>query len=74
MPPDHEATAHYLLEEGNITKQNNGLYGITHMEAILLAKRLSKFPSLSRKSVRVIQYETNDRLSLTREKEFSKDM
>ena len=66
-PTDNNGIAHYLLEEGIIVKQDNGLYAITNLGAILFAKRLSDFPRLSRKAVRVIQYQGNNRLNMLRE-------
>ena len=71
MPLDYTVAAHYLLEDGIIDKQDNGLYSITNMGAILFARQLSDFQNLCRKSVRVIQYENNNRSSLIREKEFA---
>ena len=71
MPLDYDKLAHYLMEDNIINKQDNGLYGITNLGAILFAKQLSDFPNLSLKNVRVIQYDGNNRLNLIREKEFS---
>ena len=66
-PTDNNGIAHYLLEEGIIVKQDNGLYAITNLGAILFAKRLSDFPRISRKAVRVIQYQGNNRLNMLKE-------
>ena len=44
---DINGVAHYMMEEGVIVKQDNGLYAITNLGAILLAKRLSDFPRIS---------------------------
>ena len=43
QPTDNNGVAHYMEEEGVIVKQDNGLYAITNLGAILLAKRLSDF-------------------------------
>ena len=67
QPSDFEGVAHYLKEEGIIIKQDNGLYAITNLGAILLAKNLEDFPRLSRKAIRVVQYEGNCRLNMQRE-------
>lgn len=56
-----------MLEDGIIACQDNGLNSITNMGAILLAKHLADFPRLSRKSIRVVQYEGNNRLNLLKE-------
>ena len=67
MPSDMHGIAHYMLEEGIITKQDNGLYSITNLGAILLSKKLTQFPRLSRKAVRVVQYQGSSRLNMIRE-------
>lgn len=67
QPSDNSGVAHYMVEEGIIVKQDNGLYAITNLGAILLAKRLSDFPRISRKSLRVVQYQGNNRLNMLKE-------
>jgi len=66
-PGSMEQILHYLLEDRIIVKQDNGLYAITNMGAILFAKDLSSFPSLARKSMRIIQYMGKDRMNTVRE-------
>jgi predicted HTH transcriptional regulator len=46
-----------------IAKSVTGNYNITNLGAILFAKKLSDFPSLERKAIRVIQYRGNSRIS-----------
>lgn len=67
MPSDAEAIAHYLMEEKIICKQDNGLYAITNMGAILFAKKFSEFDRISRKAIRIVQYEGNNRLVMLKE-------
>ena len=67
QPSDNNGVAHYMTEEGIIEKQDNGLYAITNLGAILLAKRLTDFPRISRKAIRVVQYEGNNRLNMLKE-------
>ena len=67
QPTDNNGVAHYMMEEGIIVKQDNGLYAITNLGAILLAKRLSDFPRISRKAIRVVQYQGNNRLNMLKE-------
>ena len=67
QPANAEGVCHYLCEESILVKQDNGLYAITNLGAILFAKRLSDFPRLSRKSVRVVQYQGNNRLTMLKE-------
>ena len=63
LPSDKPKILEALVEDGMINKSETGNYNITNMGAILFAKRLSDFPSLSRKAVRVIKYEGHDRIS-----------
>ena len=67
QPTDVNSIAHYLLEEDILAKQDNGLYAITNLGAVLFAKQLSKFPRLSRKAIRVVQYSGNNRLNMLKE-------
>lgn len=67
QPVNADGICHYLLEEGILVKQDNGLFAITNLGAILFAKRLLDFPRLSRKAVRVVQYQGNNRLSMLKE-------
>ena len=67
QPTDMTGVLHYMLEEEIIIKQDNGLYAITNMGAILLAKKLTDFPKISRKAIRVIQYSDNNRLKMLKE-------
>ena len=67
QPGNQENILHYLLEEGIVIKQDNGLYGITNMGAVLFAKRLTDFPSISRKAIRVVQYRGDNRLEMLKE-------
>lgn len=67
MPSDAGGVAHYLLEEEILIRQDNGLYAITNMGAILFAKRLSEFPRLSRKAIRIVQYQGTNRMQMLKE-------
>ena len=67
QPASIDSIAHYLLEEGILLRQDNGLYTITNMGAILFAKRLPDFPKIARKAIRVIQYEGNNRMNMLKE-------
>lgn len=67
LPSDLEGIAHYMLEESILIKQDNGLYAITNLGAILLAKNLSDFSRVSRKAVRVVQFKGTNRLEMLKE-------
>lgn len=56
-----------MEQEHILVKQDNGLYAITNLGAILFAKRLADFPKLSRKAVRVVQYQGSNRLNMLKE-------
>lgn len=66
-PADVDGVSHYMLEEGVIVRQDNGLYAVTNLGAILLAKRMADFPRVSRKAIRVVQYEGNNRMTMLKE-------
>ena len=67
QPIELNNIAHYLLEDGCIVKQDDGLYAITNLGAILFAKRLSDFGRLARKAIRVVQYAEKGRLNLLKD-------
>lgn len=60
-----------LVTDEMIISSGNS-FSITNLGALLFAKRLSDFPSLTRKVVRVIQYEDVNRINTIREQEFDK--
>ena len=66
-PTNLDGLIHYMLEESILVKQDNGLFAITNLGAILFAKRLSDFSRLERKAVRVVQYEGNNKLNMLKE-------
>ena len=67
FPEDVNTLVHYMQQEGVVVKQDNGLYAITALGAILFAKRLSEFSRLGRKALRVVQYENINRLTILKE-------
>ena len=69
MPRTHspETIIHYLTEDDIVQLQDDGLYGITNLGAILFAKDLSAFPRLSRKALRIVQYAGKNKLERVRE-------
>lgn len=65
QPTTFEGVAYQLTEQGCLVKQDNGLYAITNLGAILFAKNLTDFSRLSSKAFRIVQYEgTNKRITL----------
>lgn len=67
LPTSLESILHYLLEDDIIKKQNNGLYGISNLGAILFSKKSAAFKNIDRKSIRVVQYQGDDRLTILKE-------
>jgi predicted HTH transcriptional regulator len=67
QPPDNDGIIHYMLQEGILVSQDNGLYGVSNLGALIFAKRLSDFPRLVRKSIRVVQYPDSNRLNILKE-------
>jgi len=67
VPTSEEAIMHYMKEENLIEEQDNGLYGITNLGAILFAKQLSAFPTLERKAIRLVQYKGDSKLEILKE-------
>lgn len=66
-PVTVESIIHYLTEDEIIVRQDNGLYGITNMGAVLFAKEISSFPSVSRKALRIVQYAGKNKAERIRE-------
>ena len=63
-PTLDEGIAHYLLEDGILKAQDDGLYAVTNIGAVLFAKKLSDFPTVSRKAIRLIHYDGNNRMNM----------
>ena len=70
MPQSSTEIARYLCEDEILSRQDDGRYAVTNLGAILLAKRLSDFPSVARKALRIIQYEDTGRTEILRSKEY----
>ena len=67
MPTNQDGILHYVIEDGIVCRQDNGLYSITNLGAVLFAKRIADFPSVARKAIRVVQYEDNTKLRILKE-------
>jgi predicted HTH transcriptional regulator len=72
IPTNKEGYIHFLVEDDIILRQDNGLYSITNLGAILFAKKLTDFSRISRKAVRIVQYEGNNRLTILKEETINK--
>ena len=67
IPEGYNNIAHDLLEDELLKKQDNGLFAITNLGAVLFARRLAEFPSVSRKAIRVVQFEGKSKIQLLKD-------
>jgi predicted HTH transcriptional regulator len=74
MPlPENQSNILDILQRDQIIfKNDSGSWDITQLGAILFAKHMENFPSIFRKSVRIIQYKGRDRTQTLRERQWSK--
>ena len=72
LPENREGILNALTSEKLIERGQNGLWNILNLGAILLAKNLLDFETLSRKTVRLVQYKGNSKFETIREKEHIK--
>lgn len=66
-PSTSQLVVDYFVEEGIVQQQDNGMYAITNMGALLFAKNLSGFGGLGRKKARIIRYEGDNKLGNSKE-------
>lgn len=67
FPSETRLILHYFIEDKIIVRQDDGLYSITNLGALLLAKKLSDFPGVSRKAIRLVVYSKQNRNSPIRD-------
>ena len=65
--PSNLENVAFRLKEENIINEYDGLYAITNLGALLFAKNLSDFSTLSRKAIRVIKYKGNNKVETERD-------
>lgn len=71
IPTGTDEILHYLLQEQMVIRQDDGLYAITNLGGIVLAKNFNDFPGLARKAVRVVQYMHSNRIDMKRDELFN---
>ena len=69
LPDGRAAILDALLQDGVIARCEAGGWNISNLGAVLLAKNLSDFSGIRRKSVRVIEYSGTGRINASREQE-----
>jgi ATP-dependent DNA helicase RecG len=63
LPPIRDRIIERLEKEHLIARTDSGSWNILNLGALLFAKELASFPTLSRKALRVIHYRGNNRLA-----------
>ena len=71
VPQKESEIVRYLIQEQMVFKQDNGLYAITNLGGIVLARDFSDFPNLVRKAIRVVKYVKNNRMDMEKEELFN---
>ena len=69
LPAGRAQILDYLTDDRLITPNDSGSWSISNLGAILFAKNLDSFKSLSRKAVRIIVYQGRGRLKTIRERD-----
>lgn len=69
LPPGRTSILEALQRDELINPCDAGGWDITHLGATLFAKEMDEFPTIARKTIRVVQYSGNDRTSAIREHE-----
>ena len=72
LPESKAAIAKVLSADEMIVKNNNSTYSIRNLGAILLAKKLSDFPTIRRKAIRVVIYKGRSRVETLKETDGTK--
>src|SRR3989338_1365657 len=67
LPDNKQGILNRLIEDNMVRKNDAGLYGVTNLGAILIAKKFDDFKDIKRKSVRVIVYENATRIKTIKE-------
>ena len=63
-PSNRDGVIHYLVEDELLLKQDNGLYSITNLGAVLFSKRLAKLKGVGRKALRIVKYDGRSRMQI----------
>lgn len=67
-----DTVGHYLVEEGVLLEQDNGMFAISNLGALLFSKRISDFAGISRKAIRIVKYNGKNRASMQKEQMLDK--
>jgi len=67
LPEGRPGIIHALETDELIVRDDSGQWNITNLGAILFAKDLREFKGLKRKAIRVVQYESSNKIKTVRE-------
>jgi len=68
LPADKAGILERLAKEKLVVAADNDRWDVTNLGALLFAKHVEDFESVSRKAVRVINYKSNDRIDVVKER------
>lgn len=68
-PTNEQSLIDLLVDNDIVVKQDNGLYTITILGALLFARNISKFDRISRKALRIIKYNGTSKTDIARQEE-----
>lgn len=71
IPRNRDKVLEDLVKEKFLKKNDAGNWDITNLGALMIAKNLKKFETLTKRTIRVVWYKNNTRLEAIREKEFA---
>lgn len=69
-PRDTSDLLRSLVEQSLLKPQDNGRYAVTNLGALLVAKRLSDFPGLRKRVLRVVRHEGKGNLRIIEDRHF----
>ncbi|MEO1390471.1 MAG: ATP-binding protein [Cyanobacteria bacterium J06634_6] len=72
LPENRAGILDSLAADDLIRRNDAGTWDITNLGAVLFARQLTQFPTLRRKTVRVIQYRGDSRVQTIKEREINK--
>ena len=64
FPTSQDGIMHYFIEEDMVRKQDDGRFAVTNLGAILFAKTLADFPTVSRKAIRMVKYTGGNKMEI----------
>lgn len=69
-PSTDAVTADALVRQEIILAQDDGRYAITHLGALLVARRLSDFPTLRKRRLRIVRFQGKGRADIVADRTF----